>query len=105
MRMLVFEFRVVSYDYFLNELQPWEITNIIEAIPYADRNQWEQTRLKIFSTASMFSKNQLTVTDIMRFKWDEEQGEPQTDITQTDIDRLKQQAKLFETTLTNDGRL
>lgn len=99
MRMLVFEFRVVSYDYFLNELQPWEITNIIEAIPYADRNQWEQTRLKIFSTASMFSKNQLTVTDIMRFKWDEEQGEPQTDITQTDIDRLKQQAKLFEKNL------
>ncbi len=99
MRMLVFEFRVVSYDYFLKELQPWEITNLIEAIPYADRNQWEQTRLKIFSTASMFSKNQLTVTDIMRFKWDEEQGEPQTDITQTDIDRLKQQAKLFEKNL------
>lgn len=97
--MLVFEFRVVSYDYFLNELQPYEITNIIEALPYIDRNQWEQTRLKIFSTASMFSKNQLTVTDIMRFKWDEEQGEPQQDITQTDIDRLKEQAKLFEKNL------
>lgn len=99
MRMLVFEFRIVDYVYFLDRMQPYEITNIIEAIPYADRNQWEQTRLKIFSTASMFTKNQLTVTDIMRFKWDEVNDEPQTEIQQTDIDRLKQQAKLFEKNL------
>lgn len=97
--MLVFEFRVVDYNYFLDELQPYEITNIIEALPYADRNQWEQTRLKIFSTASMFSKNQLTVTDIMKFKWDEDEKEPQQDITQNDIDRLKEQAKLFSKNL------
>ena len=102
--MLVFEFRVVDYVYFLDRMQPYEITDIIEALPYADRNQWEQTRLKIFSTASMFSKSNLSVTDIMKFKWDED-DEPQQDITQTDIDRLKQQAKLFQTTLTNDGRL
>ena len=99
MRMLVFEFRVVTYDYFLNELQPYEITNIIEALPYIDRNAWEQTRLKIFSTASMFSKNQLSVTDIMKFKWDEDEKEPQQDITQNDIDRLKEQAKLFSKNL------
>ena len=97
--MLVFEFRVVDYLYFLDRMQPYEITNIIEAIPYVDRNQWEQTRLKIFSTASMFSKSNLTVTDIMRFKWDEEKDEPKTEIQQTDIDRLKQQAKLFEKNL------
>ncbi len=103
--MLVFGYRMVGYEYFMDKMQPYEVETMIEAIPYADRPTWEQTRLKIFSTASMFSKNALSVTDIMRFKWDEEQGEPQTDITQTDIDRLKKQAKLFETTLTNDGRL
>lgn len=97
--MLVFEFRIVDYVYFLDRMQPYELTNIIEALPYIDRNQWEQTRLKIFSTASMFSKSNLTVTDIMRFKWDEENDEPKQDITQTDIDRLKQQAKLFEKNL------
>lgn len=102
--MLVFEFRMVEYAYFLDVLQPYELTNIFEAIPFADRTLWEQTRLKIFSTASMFSKSDLSVTDILKFKWDEEAPEAQTDITQTDIDRLKEQAKLFETTLTN-GRL
>jgi len=102
--MLVFEFRMVEYSYFLDVMQPYELTNIFEAIPFADRTLWEQTRLKIFSTASMFSKSDLSVTDILKFKWDEEAPEVQTDITQTDIDRLKEQAKLFETTLTN-GRL
>ena len=106
MRLLVFEFRMVDYVYFLDRMQPYELTNIFEAIPYVDRTLWEQCRLKIFSTASMFSKNNLSVTDIMRFKWDDETEEThETEITQNDIERLKQQAKLFETTLTNDGRI
>ena len=103
--MLVFEFRLVDYNYFLDVMQPYELTNIFEFIPYADRNQWEQCRLKIFSTASMFSKGNLTVQDIMQFPWDAERKEETTqEITGGDIERLKRQVKLFEKTL-NDGRL
>ena len=102
--MLVFGYRMVGYEYFMDKMQPYEVETMIEAIPYADRPTWEQTRLKIFSTASMFSKNALSVTDIMRFKWDALETEPDTEITQPEIDRLKQTAKSFEQILT-DGRL
>lgn len=96
--MLVYEFRMVTYDYFCDVMQPYEVANMIDCIPYTDRPQWEQTRLKIFSTASMFSKGNLTVKDIMCFPWesDEAETEPMTqEITGGDIERLKQQAKLF----------
>ena len=95
MRVLVFEFRMVDYAYFLDKLQPYEVQNLLECIPYADRPQWEQTRLKIFSTASMFSKSQLSVRDIMKFPWESEPDEPEPDTappTDTERERLKRQA-------------
>ena len=104
LRALVFGYRMVDYQYFMDKLQPWEVDTLIEAIPYADRPTWEQTRLKIFSTAAMFSKSQLTVKDIMRFAWDVEET-PDIEVTQSDIERLRQQAKIIETTVLKNGRL
>lgn len=107
LRLLVYEFRMVSYDYFCDQMQPYEVANLIDCIPYTDRPQWEQTRLKIFSTASMFSKGSMTVKDIMQFPWESDDGaetEPMTqEITGGDIERLKQQAKLFINSQQNNG--
>ncbi len=94
MRLLVVEYRLVSYDYFLDTMQPYELPAILESIPYADRAQWEQTRLKIFSTASMFSKKELTVKDIMAFPWDKDEAtETQEAPTDKELQRLKSTAK------------
>lgn len=102
---MVFGYRMVDYAYFMDKLQPWEVDTLIEAIPYADRPTWEQTRIKVFSTAAMFSKNQLTVKDIMRFAWDIDEETPDIEVTQSDIERLRQQAKIIETTVLKNGRL
>lgn len=88
MRLLVAGYRLVSYEYFLDRLQPYELPALIEALPYADRAAWEQTRLKIFSTALMFSKNQLNLQDILTFPW-EEKPEPQQPPTKAELQRLK----------------
>lgn len=96
---MVYQFRMVSYDYFCDVMQPYEVANMIDCIPYTDRPQWEMTRLKIFSTASMFSKGSLTVRDIMCFPWESEDEaedeKPTQEITGGEIERLKEQAKLF----------
>ncbi len=93
--MLVVEYRLVSYEYFLDYLQPYELPALLEAIPYADRPQWEQTRLKIFSTASMFSKKELTTHDIMQFPWDGEDEHDTTPPTDAELKRLKETAQKF----------
>ena len=67
---LVFGYRLVSYEYFLDHLQEYEIPLLVQGIPQADRPQWEMCRLRTFATASMFSKKNLKLTDIMQFAWE-----------------------------------
>lgn len=94
---MVVEYKIISYEYFLDRLQPYELTALLESIPYADRATWEQTRLRIFSTASMFSKREIKVQDIMRFAWDKH-DEAQEAPSDKELQRLKSTAeKLIKT--------
>lgn len=93
LRLLVVEYHIVSYGYFLDHLQPYELPALLEAIPYADRAAWEQTRLKIFSTASMFSKKELTVKDIMQFPWDGNEQQQTQAPNEKELQRLKSTAE------------
>lgn len=62
-------------EYFLDEMSTDECVWILRNLAYTDRNLWEATRLKMFSTVSMFSKNQLKITDMIKFPWDDETKE------------------------------
>lgn len=78
-------------------MQGYEIEPIIEGLQYTDRNAWEQTRLKVYSTASMFSKKKLKLHDIMSFPW-EKQSKPATredapDYDEETIEGLEQRMK------------
>ena len=93
---LVFGYRLVSYDYFLDHLQEYEIPLLVQGIPQADRPQWEQCRLRTFATASMFSKKNLKLTDIMQFAWDEVKEKDVKAPSKAKRDELKAIAKQFE---------
>lgn len=83
-------------------MEPYELTALLESIPYADRATWEQTRLRIFSTASMFSKRELKIHDIMKFPWDKHE-DTQEAPSDKELQRLKDTAeKLIQT---NGNRL
>ena len=102
LRLLVFQFHIVSYEYFCDTLQPYELALLIEGLPYLDRNEWEQTRIRVFSTASMFSNHKPQLTDIMQFAWDKKQAvEMPKEITEEEINDLRQQAKQFERKFNN----
>ena len=91
---LVFGYRLVSYEYFLDHLQEYEIPLLVQGIPQADRPQWEMCRLRTFATASMFSKKNLKLTDIMQFAWDEVKDVKAP--SKAKRDELKAIAKQFE---------
>lgn len=103
--MLVVGYRLITHTYFLDELQPYELDLLVQSIPFADRNAWEQTRLKIYTTASMFSKRKLTIKDVMSFPWEKETDEqPETEITTDELTTLQQYSKTIENSLnTADG--
>ena len=69
-KLLCFEFKMVSVEYFMNQLDDWEVNILIDNIPYADRNQWEMCRQQIYITAQVNSKKKLKAKDIMEFAWE-----------------------------------
>lgn len=66
---------MVSVEHFLDEMDVNECIWTLRNLAYTDKNLWDATRLRIFSTTSMFSKNKLHLTDILKFPWDKENVE------------------------------
>lgn len=96
-RILCFEYRIVSVDYFLDKMSRDECIWILQNLEYTDKNLWEASRFKVFSTIAMFSKNKPSLTDILRFPWESE--EKQTDEPQqpgmTDEERRATEAYII----------
>lgn len=82
-------------------MQSYEVKLIIDNIKYLDRTSWEQTRLRIFGTASMFSKGGMSLQDIMEFPWEKEGVTKE--ITNSERDRLKARAEELARTMRFDA--
>lgn len=81
----------------MDEMQDYEVNDILDALPYLDRNSWEQSRLQSLVTAQVNSKKQLKATDIIKLPWDEDnvtETSP-TEISTEDIERLKKKSELI----------
>lgn len=92
--VLVFQFRVVSVEYFMDTMTEWEINDIIENLPYLDRNMWEACRLKAWITIQANSTDDVAMQEVLKFKWDEESVETkEIEISNEDIARLRERAK------------
>lgn len=99
--MFCFEFKVCSIEYFLDEMQTYEVNPIIENIPYLDRNSWEQNRFLAYTNIQMNTKKKLEPTDIIKFAWDKEENN--TSITNEDIERLERESQLIFKAIQENG--
>lgn len=97
--LLVFQFRVISADYFLDECSIWELNDLMDNIKYLDRNLWESSRLNSFIFAKANFKNINKIDDIFPLPWDEEEDRKNNmskgdiEISDEDIKRWKQLQK------------
>lgn len=86
----------------MDKCSVWEINDIVENLPYLDRNLWEAQRLNTYVLAQVNSKRHLTQQEILKFKWEEDnsqdfvQQEHNYEISNDDIARLKQLSKQWE---------
>ena len=86
----------------MDKCSTWELNDIIENLPYLDRNLWESSRLGTYVLAQVNSKRHLTQQEILKFKWEEEnvedfvQEEHDYEISTEDINRLENLAKQWE---------
>lgn len=77
-----------------------EVRCFLEGLNMRNRESWEQTRLLGYIIAQANSTKTLTPSDIIRFPWDEQQGKKDTSVSDADMKRLREKAKLIESQMT-----
>ena len=84
----------------MDEMQTWEINDMIENIPYTDRALWETARVNAYVVAQVNSRKKLTQQDILKFKWEDMSNfmheEHIIEMSNTDIKRLEELSKNFK---------
>lgn len=89
----------VSPSYFLDKMTFGEVEAFLTGFNRRNRDAWEQTRIIGYIIAQANSTKKLEQTDILRFPWDEESTERKdTHVSEEEIKRLREKAKLMEQT-------
>ena len=83
-------------EYFMSDLQNFEVELLYENLKYADRPSCEQNRLLAFILAQANSKKKLEITEILSFAWDENYEEKNIEMSNEDRDKLRAKAAMFE---------
>ena len=88
-------------------MQEYEIQDIISNLEYYERPEWERTRFQSYCNIQKSSSKKLKPTDLITFPWEKEHDNTEQingnsePLTQSDIERLRQQAKIISQTLEN----
>ena len=82
-------------------MQEHEIQDIISNLEYYERPEWERTRFQSYCNIQKSSSKKLKPTDLITFPWEKEHDNTEQingnsePLTQSDIERLRQQAKII----------
>nr|DAX54340.1 MAG TPA: hypothetical protein [Caudoviricetes sp.] len=85
-------------------MQEYEVQDIISNLEYYERPEWERTRFQSYCNIQKSSSKKLKPTDILQFPWENEdnntdQISPNSELSNEDIKRLKERAKIISQTL------
>lgn len=86
-------------------MEEYEVQDIISNLEYYERPEWERTRFQSYCNIQKSSSKKLQLTDLIKFPWEKEDDNTEQingnsePLTQEDIARLKEQAKIISQTL------
>ena len=105
LKMLVIENHVISYEYFCDNLQDWELLWLLQNMNYAYKNEWEQTRYLLYFFIAPYTKERYnSIQEFFPLSTDGKQKEEHnTEITNDEIARLKKKAQAMEAMLNKQG--
>lgn len=88
----------------MDKMEEWEVYNFYEQLKYANKPEWEMTRLLMYVTAQVQSRKKLKMNEILSLPWDKDFNDKSsmpTEITNEEKEALRRQAKEMEKFLQN----
>lgn len=98
---MVLEYKIVDYDYFMNDMRIYEINWLLPNIQYSAKQQLENTRFICYLIAQTNSTKSIKPTDIISFEWDKKEVKNEIGITKNEIEQLKQKTLQREKEINN----
>ena len=94
LKQFVFVDKLISYEYFMDELKDYELELLLEAHDECDKASWEQTRLLMYSFLAPYQKkgSNTRPVDVLPLPWDgkhQDLEEHNTEITNQQIEILR----------------
>lgn len=102
-RVICFDYRICSVEYFMDEMQPYEMSSIAEYVKYVDKYERENARVGIFALVQPNSKHKIDIKKEMPLPWDEdhtvqwsdEYKEQINEDRKSAMERMKEMEKMF----------
>ena len=107
LRVLVIQFKLVSLEYFLDQMTEYELYIMYDNLEYSDFNTKEMSRILGYIIAQTQSRKKLKPDEIMQFPWDEgyKKGKAEHKVdTKEDIERAKRFRDKFEKILIDEQK-
>jgi len=89
LKIIVVENKIISYEYFMDSLQQYEIQSLVDMIPWANKQSLEQTRLLLWGSISPYLKKHKTAEQLMPLMTDNADIEEPIDEIKVDNIREK----------------
>ena len=105
-KYLVIETHIISYDYFCDKLQDWELLWLLQNMNYAYKNEWQMVRYQLYYTIARYTKTRYnSIEEFFPLSTDktDNKEEHNTEITNDEIARLKKKAQAMEAMLNKQG--
>ena len=104
-KYLVIQFHVISYEYFCDCLQDYELAWLLQNMNYAYKEEWEQTRYKLYYSIAPYTKNKTkSIQEFFPLPTDKDiKEEHDYEISDKQIESLKEKAKRIEAILNKEG--
>ena len=94
-KLVVFEYKVISYEQFMDHLSDWELETIIQFLPYSIRQEWNMTRNLMLASLKPYLKDKTCTADKLVPLIGDQDDDEEHDIEMTNEQKelLKKQAE------------
>ena len=107
LKMLVITNHILSYEYFCDKLQEWELLWLLQNMNYAYKNEWQMVRYQLYYAIAPYTKTRYnSIQEFFPLSTDktDNKEEHNTEITNEEIESLKEKAKRLEKMFMKEGQ-
>lgn len=101
--MVVVQYGIVSMEYFLDKMKPYELSIICDSLHLRTKDNWEQARLVAYIMAQVNTQKKLKPADIIKFAWETEKEVDTKPLSIDEVERIKAMALQREKLLKAQG--